>query len=556
MPTTSVAKKLQIETEALNDQLAFLVTERQTERLLAETEAIVVKLRRILKDEQAKESTKELALVALGTALMLLASKPQDLGIMPVTPSMIQVAPQKQKSNKPTVFNQTRNSGFNSRQLLQAARKLFENPKSIGSIAVGHAEGNYDIDGNPQGNYFRHIDPGNLVKNMGFCSDQGRGGGDIDRANAECIKYIVGSFPRLIETFQEAEINPSIFEFLAAADLYNQAAPRHSKLFAKKLVEVREKLKDKNLSEVELVANVRAATFWIDGKNTAKGLERACNARPNPPDSAWDCVYGDQLRRVRAIARVLKHRNISLSAPLVEQPQVQEASQPKFQFPHLNLFGNSVNRAPEIVPSEQDILATKLIKYMEAQGYEIARHPKEINIIFLRNSPKATNRWTDKLYIIKFINDVPKIVGKWNATTVPGEHYIKFGKKIGAPFAIAGQHKVWQVGTHIGIIEQSRGGTGHEALIQTGGEIEVLRDKDKDGAGEVKHRGFFGINIHGTRNQSTVVNQSSAGCLVVGGEGWGMRAIQEVMKFVKNDRRYKTDKNFIFPATIIENWRL
>lgn len=535
----------------------------ETREILLETKEIALRLHYLLEEEKSAENKQRIIAALAALAIVSSAFKAVD----PVkvsspsfsvsVPGVEQVIPAASRNSvvKP---NQKMAS---TASLVEAAKLLFTTPQSLGSRAVGHAEGNYSVSGKLKSIYFGHIDPGNPkpTKNMGFCSDQGRGGGNIDRANAECIKYIVSSLPVLINNFQRVGINPTTFEMLAAADLYNQAAPRHSKMFAAKLAEVRERFKHKNLSEVELIANTRAATFWVDGENTAKGLARACRNRPNPPATDWDCVYGDQLRRVEAIAAVLKREDISLSQPLVEVPKAQEEQQPKlsFRFPQINFFGgNDAQRAPALGPSEQDVLASKLIKHMEEKGYEIARHPREINLVYLRNNKKATDQWTDKLVLVRFVKNTPKIVGEWQATTMPGQHYIKFGKKEGAPFIVPGQYKAWQVGIHRSVAEAARGGPGHEALIQTGGNVRVLRDFDKDGVGDTPYEGMYGINLHGSRNQSQFVGQSSAGCLVVGGQGVGMQGIQEVMKFVKGDRRYISNRQFVFPATIIEAWRL
>ncbi|MGB0564014.1 MAG: hypothetical protein ACPGVO_19770 [Spirulinaceae cyanobacterium] len=83
---------------------------------------------------------------------------------------------------------------FNLNASLPRYFSLFENPISLGMLAIGVAEGNYRVFVENStlfveqtSLYFGHTDPGNLswgqrVTNYGPCSDQGRSGGDISVA--------------------------------------------------------------------------------------------------------------------------------------------------------------------------------------------------------------------------------------------------------------------------------------------------------------------------------------------------------------------------------------
>jgi hypothetical protein len=60
---------------------------------------------------------------------------------------------------------------------------LFANNSSVGVLAICAAEGNCQIDGRKTSLYYYHVDPGN----RGFCSDQGRGGTNLENADAGCL---------------------------------------------------------------------------------------------------------------------------------------------------------------------------------------------------------------------------------------------------------------------------------------------------------------------------------------------------------------------------------
>lgn len=201
--------------------------------------------------------------------------------------------------------------------------KLFETPISLGMLAIGVAEGNYRVfieNGalyvEQTALYFGHTDPGNLswgqrVTNYGPCSDQNRSGGDIKRAEQVCLERSLDRLPTNLQDLVNAGINPDtdLEAMLNTADLYNQASPVHSRLFPQALKIAYEG----GLSGVEAMAWARTASFYVDsnnrldiqnGRNVASGLLGICT-RERRGVSEWDCVYGDQLRRSRAVANVL-----------------------------------------------------------------------------------------------------------------------------------------------------------------------------------------------------------------------------------------------------------
>ncbi|MGB0564013.1 MAG: hypothetical protein ACPGVO_19765 [Spirulinaceae cyanobacterium] len=108
-----------------------------------------------------------------------------------------------------------------------------------------------------------------------------------------------------------AGINPDtdLEAVINTADLYNQASPVHSRLFPQAL----KMAYDGGLQGVEAMAWARTASFYVNGnnqldiqngRNVASGLLGIC-AREGRAVTEWECVYGDQLRRARAVASVL-----------------------------------------------------------------------------------------------------------------------------------------------------------------------------------------------------------------------------------------------------------
>ena len=214
---------------------------------------------------------------------------------------------------------------FDLNQSLKVYSQLYQSPTSLGVVAVGLAEGNYTMSiqgGNlyvqPTGNYYGHTDPGNLswgerVTNYGPCSDQGRSRGNIAVAERMCVERLRDRLPTLLVDLNAAGVDPyaDLPALLNAADLYNQASPVHSRWFPHALAIA----KRGGLYGIQAYAWARTASFYLDendrlnverGTNRAGGLLGIC-ARDGRAATQWDCVYADQMRRVRAIASAYDH---------------------------------------------------------------------------------------------------------------------------------------------------------------------------------------------------------------------------------------------------------
>ena len=183
------------------------------------------------------------------------------------------------------------------------------------------AEGNYQLvvqNGSlfvqPTSNYFGHTDPGNLswgqtVTNFGPCSDQGRSGGNIAMSESMCVARLRDRLPTALQDLYQSGIDPynDLEALLNAVDLYNQASPIHSRVFPQALAIA----KRGGLYGPDAYAWARTAAFYLNdreqldiehGTNRAGGLLGICS-REGRPVTQWECVYGDQARRVRAISQ-------------------------------------------------------------------------------------------------------------------------------------------------------------------------------------------------------------------------------------------------------------
>lgn len=196
-------------------------------------------------------------------------------------------------------------------------------------------------------------------------------------------------------------------------------------------------------------------------------------------------------------------------------------------------------------------LASRIVKYMQLKKYEIFQGIREYNIVYVEGmnadgtlNDDRVNYFNDRRMVLQIIDGVPVIVGNWEATTEPGYYYTDSPMNPeGAARIKFGQYKAWQVGIH-GTADR------HEALVQTGGEITVYRDLNKDyqRAGDKEDTGYFAINQHwGYDLPYNNVYYASAGCLV----GRTRDGHREFMSLIKKDRRYQLNNRYIFYTTVI-----
>lgn len=200
-------------------------------------------------------------------------------------------------------------------------------------------------------------------------------------------------------------------------------------------------------------------------------------------------------------------------------------------------------------------LVEKIVKYMEANDYELATGAGEKNIIYVEGmDPDGTlnadtpNHFNDARLLLGFHKGIPTIECAWEATTEPGYYYTDNPMNPNGAARIAfGQYRAWQVGTH-GYSDP------HDALIQVG-LVRVHRDWNRDmmRTGDAIDEGYFGINQHwGYDHPIDDIHTAGAGCFV------GRRRVEHLdfMKRLFTDPRYVADRDYIFTTTIIPGNKL
>lgn len=157
----------------------------------------------------------------------------------------------------------------------------------------------------------------------------------------------------------------------------------------------------------------------------------------------------------------------------------------------------------------------------------------------------APNRFNDLRVVLTFGADGRPSAQAWEGTTEPGTYWTMHGvsdeaARLGAARIAFGQYKAWRTGQH----------HGHDALVQTGGEVTVFRDLNRDfkRTGDRTYTGYFGINQHwGYDYPVNDLGQSSAGCLV-GRTRVGHRAFMQV---VWSDPRFKANPHYTFMTGVL-----
>lgn len=195
-------------------------------------------------------------------------------------------------------------------------------------------------------------------------------------------------------------------------------------------------------------------------------------------------------------------------------------------------------------------LAEKIVRYMLKKSYRVSIGTRQYNIVYVEGmladgslNSDAPNVFNDRRLVIQVLNASATIIGNWEGTTEPGNHYTQNPMNPQGAARIAfGQYTAWQVGMH-GHSDR------HEALIQVG-PIRVHRDLNKDmqRTGDRTDIGSFGVNQHwGYDLPTNNIANASAGCLA----GRTRQGHREFMQLIKGDSRYQRSNSFIFTTTVI-----
>lgn len=161
-------------------------------------------------------------------------------------------------------------------------------------------------------------------------------------------------------------------------------------------------------------------------------------------------------------------------------------------------------------------------RFFEGEEYDLnlfgVRHPDYENLFndLLGCAWRADGKWHLRL---------------WPGTTDPGGYYLRRpAHSGGTAILVPGQYRgVWQLGMHKG---------QYEALFQSGAEVKVYRDADRDQVLDLSKatidEGWFGINQHRSGLRSKNVDKWSAGCQVHGTRG----GFEDVMRLARLQQVY------------------
>lgn len=227
----------------------------------------------------------------------------------------------------------------------------------------------------------------------------------------------------------------------------------------------------------------------------------------------------------------------------------------QFHNPILDIpasYAVNLKKAPILVkPGLNATLADKIIYYMKREGYQVFTGKGNYNIIYIEGmnldeipNDNKPDEFNDLRLVIEVINDQPRIVNKWEATTEPGIYYTENPQDFRGAFRIqVGQYTAWQLNYHWG-----SGGDVQEALIQVkpiSGYRDYYQSYKRDGD---VYTGLYDINQHHANNSSfDNIGLYGAGCLV----GRTKAGHEEFLEILKSDIRYQKNPNFVFTTTVI-----
>jgi len=188
---------------------------------------------------------------------------------------------------------------------------------------------------------------------------------------------------------------------------------------------------------------------------------------------------------------------------------------------------------------------------MAAKGYkwfsDDTNKTYDVNIVGIRNSTtgqKVTNVFDDTITIsFKDANGAWQFY-QWAATTDPGKksmlEWHKMGITGGCARLVANQYRsTWTIDKHQG---------KYDALCQRLANVEVYRDADFDLEYDEDKvtAGMYGINIHKAGQDSTWVENWSAGCQV-------FKRVKDFDAFLKICKKAKTIHGNKFSYTLLES---
>jgi len=205
-------------------------------------------------------------------------------------------------------------------------------------------------------------------------------------------------------------------------------------------------------------------------------------------------------------------------------------------------FSTTINK-----PKEADKIAAALVNYAHRQNWEVRTGERRYNIFYVQGmfpsgvqNDNKPNQFNDSRFLVE-VNPTPRLVGAWEASIEPGNHYTHQPMNAlgAAQIEVPGQYRAWRIGKH----------KGREIALVQVAPVNIIRDFNRNSKvdkGDKKEYSIIGANQHSGNDQKFVDN-ASAGCPV----GRTSAGHQEFMSYLRQDVDYQADNNFIFSTTFI-----
>ncbi|MGB3759073.1 MAG: hypothetical protein WBA07_22280 [Rivularia sp. (in: cyanobacteria)] len=206
-------------------------------------------------------------------------------------------------------------------------------------------------------------------------------------------------------------------------------------------------------------------------------------------------------------------------------------------------FSTTINK-----PKEADKIAAALVNYAHRQNWEVRTGERRYNIFYVQGmfpsgvqNDNKPNQFNDSRFLVE-VNPTPRLVGAWEASIEPGNHYTHQPMNAlgAAQIEVPGQYRAWRIGKH----------KGREIALVQVAPVNIIRDFNRNSKvdkGDKKEYSIIGVNQHSGSDQKFVDN-ASAGCPV----GRTIKGHKEFMNYLHKDVDYQADDNFIFSTAFIQ----
>ncbi|HIA03802.1 MAG TPA: hypothetical protein EYN66_18175 [Myxococcales bacterium] len=195
-----------------------------------------------------------------------------------------------------------------------------------------------------------------------------------------------------------------------------------------------------------------------------------------------------------------------------------------------------------------------LLLQLKTLGHKVFDGPGayDLNIIGIRSANPQPNKFDDLLCCAyrEHVNG-PFVIKYWPATTDPGTFCLEnpevYGTEAGTAIVAEGQYRgAYKLDLHRG---------SYTALCQRSGPIDIYRDGNRDDKvdmepGSLQRGVFVGCNIHKAGENSTNVDNWSAGCQVFKKSS----DFAELILLCRKQISHHPDWAATFTYTLIKEW--